>query len=427
MTSLPSAPPFLHTAFFPDPPESFLELKIPDVFIENLIFKWILAKGSVPGQQLAYYLGLPFNLVDEKLYSLKKRMLLHINGSTGIQDFNYELTDEGKAKALSAREESSYIGPVPVHIDHYLESVRLQSIRAESPTISALSQAFSDIIVPDDLLATLGPAVCSGKGLFLYGQPGNGKTSIAERVARAYQMNIYIPRVLFIDGQVIKLYDSQCHVLAETPSDLSMDMRWVCIERPAIVVGGELEMSSLDVKFNPTLNISEAPLQLKANGGVFLIDDFGRQQIQPEALLNRWIIPLEKQIDYLTLSNGQKVEVPFDTFIIFSTNLDPADLVDEAFLRRIPYKVNVPDPSREMFKTLFQIMAKKFDIAFDEAAFDYLVRHHYGEKRPFRACQPRDLLLQIVNRAKYNEAAPAMTPDAFDDACHTYFSAMEGT
>lgn len=414
----------LSSMFFPDPPESMLELGVPDVFVENLILKWVLAKGSIPGQQLAYCLGIPFNLLDDKLYSMKKRLLLQINGSTGIQDFNYELTDEGKAKAIAARNESSYIGPLPVSLPDYLNSVKRQSIRVESPTEQRLNEAFSDILIPDDLMDTLGPAVCSGKGLFLYGLPGNGKTTIAERIAHAYQMNIYIPKVLFIDGQVIKLYDAQCHKLGETPRDLSMDMRWVCIQRPAIVVGGELEMSSLDVKFNPTLNISEAPLQLKANGGVFLIDDFGRQQIPPEALLNRWIIPLEKQIDYLTLSSGQKIEVPFDTFIIFSTNLDPADLVDEAFLRRIPYKVNVPDPSPEMFKSLFEMMAKKLNIPFDEGAYQYLVEQHYHGKRPFRACQPRDLLLQVMNRAQYQSVTPLMTPQAFDAACQTYFSAM---
>ncbi len=410
-------------SFYPKMAEDFEDLGIPMVFMEGLVLKWILARGSITGQELANVLCVPYAIVNKLLHDFKAQMRVGHKCAAALGDFEYVLTDEGRQKALDAREESAYVGPLPVSIAEYIDSVHAQSIRNESPDEPRLRNAFSDLLINDDLFDTLGPAVSSGKGLFLFGEPGNGKTSIAERICRCYDANIYVPHCLLVDGQVIKFHDEQCHLPA-TSTHSNVDKRWVCVERPAVIVGGELVLESLDIQFNKTLNISEAPLQMKANGGIFLIDDFGRQQVQPEALLNRWIVPLEKRIDYLSLPNGQKLEVPFAAFIIFSTNLEPSQLVDDAFLRRIPYKIHIKNPREEEYKAIMKIMTKKYGIEFCDEAFKYLVDNHYTGKRPFRSCQPRDLLDQVVNMSNYHREPATMTPDSLDIACHNYFSAM---
>ncbi|MHC5110723.1 MAG: ATP-binding protein, partial [Planctomycetota bacterium] len=276
----------------------------------------------------------------------------------------------------------------------------------------------------------LGPAINSGRGLFLYGFPGNGKTSIAERITGAFGMNVWIPRALFIEGETVQLYDPQSHVAvgSDQPSIVrgeSYDRRWIKIKRPTIVVGGELQMSALELQYDLNTKITEAPLQLKSNCGLLLIDDFGRQRMDPVELLNRWIVPLEKRFDFLTLFNGKKIEVPFNQLIVFSTNLEPKDLVDDAFLRRIPYKINVANPCEDEFRKLMQIMAGKLGIEYSEPAVNHLISHHYHEaSREFRCCHPRDLLEQIINQSRFLNCTPVMTPETFDSACQNYFTLL---
>src|SRR3569623_2991039 len=280
------------------------------------------------------------------------------------------------------------------------------------------------------MMRRLGPAVNSGRGLFLYGAPGNGKSSIAERVTRAFGDYIWIPRAIGIDGEILRLFDPSNHEEApleqsESLLDNRIDKRWVRIRRPTIVVGGELTMASLEVALNLSTGISEAPLQLKSNCGTLVIDDFGRQRMSTDELLNRWIVPLEKRYDYLNLPNGKKIQVPFDQLIVFSTNLEPRDLVDDAFLRRIPYKIDVCDPTEEEFRDLFRQLAPKMGIEYRENVIDYLIHRHYRSvKRPFRCCQPRDLLLQIRSYCNYAKVAPQMTTEYFDFAVDNYFAAM---
>ncbi len=422
MESPNSLPPYK-----PVVPKTLEDTKLNNILIEDLIYKVLLSRGVMTGRDVANELCLPFALIAPILTDLKNRMFVGHKNAASMGDYEYVLADPGREKALVAIEYSAYVGSAPVLYEDYLESVARQSIRREQPDEETVTKAFSDLVLSPELFEIIGPAVNSGRGLFLYGEPGNGKTSIAERISRCFQNDIYIPRTLLIDGQLIKLYDPQCHEEVEgDPNNIlpQHDARWVRIKRPVVVVGGELTMESLEIKFNELLRVSEAPLQLKANCGVFLIDDFGRQRVHHEELLNRWIVPLEKRIDYLTLPNGKKIEVPFDELILFSTNLDPKDLVDDAFLRRIPYKIHVCDPDEATFKSLMAFMAPRYGITFDESKFEYLVAKHYRGKRPFRACQARDILEQVYNACNYRRCSPEMTEEFLDAACHNYFAAM---
>jgi SpoVK/Ycf46/Vps4 family AAA+-type ATPase len=282
------------------------------------------------------------------------------------------------------------------------------------------------------MLNQLGPAINAGKGMFIYGPPGNGKTTIAQRITRCFGQNILIPHSIVEGGRIIKMFDASCHKVIHSASEslfrqAEFDRRWVRIERPTVVVGGELTMDSLELKHDPVSNVSEASLQMKSNCGCLLIDDFGRQRINPTELLNRWIIPLENRVDYLTLSNGRKIEVPFEQLIIFSTNLEPHDLADDAFLRRIPFKVQVGDPSPEEFHLLFQIFASKYQVECPPPLVDYLIRTHYhGGSRPLRRCHARDLLEQIMYHCSYNEVPLEVTEQYLDRAVRNYFTALKG-
>jgi len=306
------------------------------------------------------------------------------------------------------------------------QSVANQTIKEED-----LKRAFTDLIINQRMLDRLGPAINSGRGMFLFGPPGNGKTSIAERVTKAFGSAIWIPKSLGFDGDIVRLYDPEVHHLVEDESkagllDLSgVDQRWVRIERPTVVAGGELTMDELEVTQNLQTKICEAPLQLKSNCGTLVIDDFGRQQMPIQDLLNRWIVPLEKRFDYLNLPSGKKVQVPFDQLMIFSTNLEPKDLVDGAFLRRIPYKIEVPDPSPDEFYRLFELMAPLTGFEFDKDVVDDLIERHYKQaNRPFRSCQPRDLLSQVKNHCSYKGLPKKLTPEGFDFAVENYFSML---
>jgi len=414
--------------FMPSVPKTLEETGLTQVLVEELIFKSLLAKGALTGREIAADLCLHFNVVELVLADLKGRLLVYHKSNSGVGDFIYMLTESGQEKAMIAREISAYAGAAPVPFADYLKAIQAQSIRNEKPDYQVLANAFQDLIFDTALFETIGPAINSGRGLFLYGEPGNGKTTIAEKLAQCFSNDIFIPKALYVEGQILQLYDPQNHEpvqKGEMPSLIAKyDQRWMEIKRPSVMVGGELTMDALEIKYNPILRVSEAPLQMKANGGVFLIDDFGRQRVSHIDLLNRWIVPLEKRMDFLVLPNGQKISVPFDELIIFSTNLDPKSLVDDAFLRRIPYKIHVKDPTEDQFKQIFQKLCQKYGITFDEGAFNYLVQKHYQGKRPFRGCQPRDILEQIMNSASYRREAPQMTEALLDLGCRNYFSAM---
>jgi len=399
--------------------------------LEHLVLKCLNACGDLSGRDLADQHAVPFRLLGPVLQAMKLAQVVAFRGSAPMNDFVYQLTDMGRDRAKKLGEQCSYFGAAPVPLASYCASVGQQSLTKQHPTQRDLERAFADLLINKHMLRRLGPAVNSGRGLFLYGQPGNGKTSIAERVTSAFGDCIWIPRAISVDGEIMRVYDPGLHIeapLNEATGPLQakpVDRRWVRIKRPTIVVGGELTMDALEVNSSAGINVSEAPIQMKSNCGTLVIDDFGRQRMTTDELLNRWIVPLEKRYDFLQMNNGKKIQVPFDQLIIFSTNLEPKDLVDDAFLRRIPYKIEVLDPSEEEFRALFNIMAPKLGIRFDQAALDYLIDAHYRTvNRPFRCCQPRDLLLQIVNYCRYMSQPPEMSREYFDYAVENYFAIM---
>lgn len=417
--------------FRPKAVESLEETGLSFEEVERLILKYLMSKGSSTGRNICTQICLPFHIVDPILKQLKHQQLLAFKGAAEMGDYEFTITELGRERAYRYSQECTYFGAAPVGLPDYLKAMEAQSVAKEEATEEDLKNAFADLIINTKMLERLGPAINSGRGMFLFGEPGNGKTSIAERVTQCFGNTIWIPRALGIDGDIIRLYDPGIHKAVEESRDEGLfdlsgiDARWVLIQRPTVVAGGELTMAQLEVSQNQSTKICEAPLQLKSNCGSLVIDDFGRQTMPVDELLNRWIVPLEKRYDFLNLPSGKKIQVPFDQLIIFSTNLEPKDLVDGAFLRRIPYKIEVPDPSKEEFLALFELMAPMMGFEYDAECVEYLIKKHYEPvNRPFRACQPRDLLLQVRNYCVYKKMPKKLSNGAFDFAVETYFSVM---
>ena len=417
--------------FVPAEPQSFYEVGIGQLEIEAILLKTLLVFGEASGRELSKLIKLPFVMVEKMLRALKQAQVVTHKQSAVVNDYMFVLTERGGELARHYQYRNAYIGSTPVTLNDYIKSVALQSLSHKSPTIEDLRMAFGGLMLSRQVMDRLGPAINSARGLFLFGNPGNGKTSIAERVTAAFGETIWVPRAIYVAGEIIRVFDPINHIevpLEESSgliSEQNVDRRWVRIKRPTIIAGGELTASQLEVTVNKSTGVSEAPLQMKSNCGTLVIDDFGRQKIPVEQLLNRWIIPLEKRFDFLNLPNGRKVQIPFDQLIIFSTNLEPRDLVDEAFLRRIPYKIEIKDPSEEEFRDLFVDLAAKMGFAFNQDALDYLIETHYKQiGRTFRFCHPRDLLRQIENYCAYHKCEKVMSRELFDIACDNYFAVM---
>ena len=415
--------------FFPEEPTSLYAAKLTESEVESLVLKYLLSCGNASGRDIADQIKLPFGFMEEQLRQLKHDQWVVYRSAAAMNDYQYQLTDKGRERARRLAEHCTYFGSTPVSLADYIASVAVQSMTTQHPTADDLKRAFSDLLINPRMLTRLGPAINSGRGLFLYGAAGNGKTSIAERITLAFGKYIWIPRAIGVDGEIIRLYDPSNHEASHLEStgglldNRKIDKRWIRIRRPTIVVGGELTMDNLEITRNTSTNISEAPMQLKSNCGTLVIDDFGRQRMSTDELLNRWIVPLEKRFDYLNLPNGKKIQVPFDQLIIFSTNLQPKDLVDEAFLRRIPYKIDVADPSEEDFRRLLQIMVPKLGFEYRDEPIEYLIEKHYKQAgRPFRNCQPRDLLMQVRNFCFFQGRPMELTEEYFDRATENYFA-----
>ncbi len=414
-------------------PRNIDDLHIPQNIVIDLIFRLLYNEGNVALIRFTEVLKIPKAIIDEILMWMQKEHLVEVSKATmelGRLGNVYTLTQAGEERAISAMERSQYVGPVPVSIPYYNRAIELQTRSHGRVSVNSVKQALSHLILPDDFDRQIGPAVNAGRSLFLYGPPGNGKTTIALAIGKllAGTDPIWVPYAITAGGQIIQIHDRLVHKQVSMPDKTRtaefwrLDQRWVLIERPSVTTGGELKMEALDLRFDPVSKFYEASLQLKANGGMFLIDDFGRQQVSTTDLLNRWIVPLESNIDFLRLLSGQTIVVPFRQLTVFSTNLDPNDLVDDAFLRRIQMKVCVTSPDEKLYFQIFVRMAKELNSPFNKDAFVHLLQVWYRQTgRRMQAVQPRDLLKIISVICDYDETPPRMTPELIDEACRSYF------
>lgn len=404
-------------------------------FLSDLALKFLYFRGQMTGFEIAEVMKLPFETAVRPLMDfLRREQMCEVKGSSSLRagTYIYVITDKGSMRARDQLERLNYVGPAPVTWDQYVEAIQAQGTRRLRVNQSLMKKALSHLVLEPKVFEKIGPAVNSGRSLFLYGPPGNGKTTIGESIGRmVLGHDMYIPYAIEVDGQIITVYDEINHEAVDEESTSTLnrvgskalrDGRWIRIKRPAIMVGGELTLESLDLVYDPTSKYYEAPFQMKANGGMFLVDDFGRQQVRPRDLLNRWIVPMEKNVDFLALRTGRKLEVPFAVLLVFATNLPPADLVDEAFLRRIRHKIEITSPSFESYREIFNRLCAERNIPEDERALRYLLQEHYVKKnRKLRASHPRDILDQVQDIGSYRGIEPTLSKELIDLAAESYF------
>ncbi len=411
------------------------ELGIPVGIVNDIILRILFNEGRVNLARMVEIIKVHSQVLDPLVEIMQREHIVEVAkaGSIGRLSYVYTLTDIGTRRAREAFERGMYIGPAPVPLADYNEAIYAQTAVSKRVTPEEVQEALNELILPEGFDRRIGPAINQGSSIFLYGPPGNGKTTIAEAVAKliAGTDPIWLPYAVSAAGAIVKLYDELIHVPYNMEKNEiqarwgDVDLRWALFKRPSVMVGGELTMEVLELRYEQTAKYYEAPLQMKANGGMFLIDDFGRQMITPAELLNRWIVPLETRIDFLKLQTGQSFSVPFKQLIVFSTNLDPGDLVDAAFLRRIQMKVGVYSPSEKMYYQLFRIMCKVMKVPFDKESFLHLIQNWYrGKGMVYQACHPRDILRVVIALCDYIGEEPHLTTALIDEACESYFVAL---
>ena len=422
-------------------PQTIEETGLDFSMILDLVVKAIYFAGRPAARQVAAQIALPFSVVDEVFAFIKREQLAEVVGSAGMgeQLYQYSLSGKGLEKAEEALARNHYIGPAPVPFEVYLQVLKMQSIREMRVTPNVVDTALSHLVLDDAVCEALGPAVNSGRSMLLYGGSGNGKSTITGAIGKMLPGEVLIPYAVDINGIIVKVFDPRVHneIPPEqqerrgTPENANggerrRDRRWVVARRPMITAGGELTLKELELRYSPQSQFYIAPLQWKANSGILIVDDFGRQMISTKELLNRWIVPMEERIDHLSLHTGDMVEVPFDVLLIFSTNLHPSQLGDEAFFRRIRHKIEIPDPSREQFLEILSRVCQQREIPFDPAAGLYLVDAYYDRLgRGFKGCHPRDIVDLMVDICVYHGEQPAFTRRYMDQAAHSYFVSLQ--
>lgn len=425
----------------PSAPESLQEAGLSVGFLNDMILRTLYTRGGMLGIDLAKFLCLPFKVIEESINFLKSEKCLEVAGGDliGKVSYRFNLTEVGRKRAQDAMQLCGYVGPAPVPVEDFVEQCYRQAVTGINCSPEALRASLSHLVVKDELFNAIGPAIVSGRSVFIYGPPGNGKTSIANAIGdfmTGAGGEIYVPYAFVAENSIVTVYDQSVHRISDDNAGDrvedneatirrllntgTIDPRWIRIRRPVVITGGELHLGMLDLRHNSDANFYQAPLHIKANGGVFLIDDFGRQLVSPKELLNRWILPLENRHDYLTTASGKKFEVPFEQLIIFSTNLDPRDLVDDAFLRRIRHKVEVNAPTREVYERIFNMNAKRLGMAPNSEAVDYLYERYYSTTRSPRASDCRDLLEIVQSICRFRRMHVQLTRDLIAEAAATF-------
>jgi predicted ATPase with chaperone activity len=425
----------------PTAPENLQQTGLTIGFLNDMILRTLYTRGGLLGLDLAKLLCLPFKVIEESLGFLKNEKAVEVLGGDliGRISYRFNLTDLGRRRAQEALKMCAYVGPAPVPLEDYVEQVYRQAVTAINVSPEAIKAAFSHLVISDELFNAVGPAIVSGKSVFIYGPPGNGKTAITQAIGTFMNSSggeIYVPYAFMTENNVVTIFDRAVHEAADGEGDDRMednestirrllntgavDPRWVKIKRPVIITGGELNLQMLDLRYNPESNYYQAPLHVKANGGIFLVDDFGRQLCSPKELLNRWIVPLENRVDYLSLASGQQFQVPFEQLTMFSTNLDPKDLVDEAFLRRMRHKVEITAPERDIYERIFNAVARKLGMSPCPDAVDYLYDRYYARGRTPRASDARDLLETVQSICRFRRVPVQLTRDLMAEAAASF-------
>jgi hypothetical protein len=410
-------------AFWPAQPDALADLDISPTLVQDLFVRTVREQGQSSLGSLRERLKLPHMVLEPVFRQLRQQAYLDVKGMQG-NDYHFGLTAAGKALAAERASICAYAGPAPVSLVAYDRAVRVQAARVRVSR-NSLRQALGDLVLPENLLDQLGPALISQKALFLYGPTGNGKTSLAERLLRVYEDAVLIPYALEMSGYVITLFDPVLHrPLAEQPDDL--DARWVLCHRPSVAAGGELVSEMLELRSDASSGIYSAPLQMKANNGILVIDDFGRQVISPRDLLNRWIVPLDRRVDYLTLHHGQKLCIPFEVMVVFATNLDPSELADEAFLRRIHNKIYIEPVTKQCFHEILARVLDERRLSCDAQTAAYVVELCLRHGDALKACYPADLCDILMWRSQYEGRPPQVTRAELDCAAELYFTRVQG-
>jgi predicted ATPase with chaperone activity len=404
---------------------SIEETGIRKNLLEDLALKIIYRVGEISLNELARHMGLSYKIVEDLFQRLRRDQLCQVTGMAG-GTHRVTASSGGKSRALELLAQNQYVGPAPVSLEDYVERIEAQSVRGIRVTPEDVTRAFEDLVLDSATLNQLGVAATSGRGIFLYGPTGTGKTTIAETLTRLFDHDpVWVPYAVEVDGQIITVYDPALHQRLEQSVDHEQDGRWARCRRPRMMVGGELTIEMLDLQFNSSTRFYTGPVQMKANNGILIIDDFGRQRVSPEELLNRWVVPLDRRIDFITLAGGRKIEIPFDMLVVFATNLDPAKLADEAFLRRIQTKIKIDFMTPDQFREIFRRLCVKHDLDYEQALADDLIGIIRQDRRePLRACYPRDILHQILWAAQYQQKKPRLDRKALEDACNNYFLAI---